>query len=219
MRLRYLIAVMTGVLVLLVAAACGGSSTDKEGSDVHAIQPGTASSEGGYRGGTVTPPFEKPDVVLTDTNGEPFDLRKETDGEITLLFLGYTNCPDICPTHMVDMASTLSKMPAEQAEKVKVVFVTTDPERDTPEVIGEWLSHFNPNFIGLTGDMEAIGEVHQALSMPLPTTTDLGDGDYAVSHAAFVFAFGRDNQADLVIPSGFSQENWLHDLQKLVTEG
>jgi protein SCO1/2 len=209
------------VLVMLLATACGGDD-DTSSPDAASVSPGTsatADATDSYRGGTVEPPFEKPDVVLTDTSGEPFDLRKETDGAITLLYVGYTHCPDICPMHMLDIADTLDSLPAEQADKVKVVFITADPERDTPEAIRKWLDNFDTEFIGLTGSEEAIASVHDQLSLPQPKKTDLGDGDYAVSHSAFVFAYTTDDKAHLVIPSGFTLEDWVHDINKLTTEG
>jgi cytochrome oxidase Cu insertion factor (SCO1/SenC/PrrC family) len=104
-----------------------------------------------YRGGLVTPPLPKPNVVLTDTAGARFDLRSKTQGHVTLLFFGYTHCPDICPVHMAYLASALKKLPASSAEQFRVVFVTTDPTRDTPKALRAWLDHFDKHFIGLTG--------------------------------------------------------------------
>ena len=85
-----------------------------------------------YRGGLVTPPLPKPKFTLTDTSGAPFDLGLKTQGYVTLLFFGYTNCPDMCPLQMSMIARALGKMPTELAEQFKVVFVTTDPARDNP---------------------------------------------------------------------------------------
>src|SRR5438094_4891203 len=88
-----------------------------------------------YRGGLVTPPLPKPAFVLTDTSGAAFDFRQRTEGHVTLLFFGYTYCPDQCPMHMANLGSALKKMPAAMADRVKLVFVTTDPERDLPAVL------------------------------------------------------------------------------------
>ncbi len=212
------------VLGMVVAAACGGDddsndSANGNGAGATVVQQSGNGSPTGYRAGHVEPPFNKPDAVLIDTNGEPFDLRAETDGRIVLLYIGYTHCPDICPLHMADIAEALDSLPPEQAEQVMVVFVTADPDRDTPEVIRAWLDHFDTDFIGLTGTEEQIAAFHQQLSMPAPQKTDLGNGNYAVSHSAFVFAYTPDNVAHLVFPSGFKIEDWKHDLEKLTTEG
>src|ERR1700730_3211528 len=91
-----------------------------------------------YRGGLVTPPLPKPRFVLTDTSGTPYDFWEKTQGVITLLFFGYTNCPDQCPMHMMNIGSALKRLPPGLADQVKLVFVTTDPERDTPAAIRQW---------------------------------------------------------------------------------
>src|ERR1041384_5232448 len=86
-----------------------------------------------YRGGLITPPLPKPRFVLTDTSGAPFDFWARTQGSVTLLFFGYTYCPDQCPMHMANIGAALKKLPAGTANNVKLVFVTTDPARDTPQ--------------------------------------------------------------------------------------
>jgi len=85
-----------------------------------------------YRGGLVTPPLPKPRFVLTDTSGAPFDFWRRTQGSVTLLFFGYTYCPDQCPMHMANLAAALKKMPAGMSDQVKLVFVTTDPHVTLP---------------------------------------------------------------------------------------
>lgn len=208
---------------LLAAVACGSDDpgNNAENPHPHGV-PTTASPQSGddgFRGGVVSPPFKKPGVVLTDTAGKPFDLVAETRGKLTLVYLGYTHCPDICPTHMLEVKETLKDLPPDLAAKYTVVFITVDPERDTPEVIGKWLNLFSRDFIGLTGTVDQINHVHDLLGMEHPVKTQLGDDQYAVSHAAFVFAYTADNVAPLVFPSGFSMADWKHDLEKLAREG
>ncbi|MDZ7729707.1 MAG: SCO family protein [Dehalococcoidia bacterium] len=84
--------------------------------------------EPGFMGAKVTPHIPKPDMTLTDTSGDDYNIQEETEGYLTLLYFGYTNCPDICPTHMQDISSVMADMSEEQREKIKLVFVTTDPE-------------------------------------------------------------------------------------------
>src|SRR5947209_18385030 len=90
-------------------------------------------AEAAYRGGLVTPPLPKPRFTLTDTSGAPFDLGLKTQGYVTLLFFGYSNCPDMCPLQVSMIARALGKMPTDMADQFKVVFVTTDPARDSPK--------------------------------------------------------------------------------------
>src|SRR5256885_1762867 len=112
-----------------------------------------------YRGGVVTPPLPKPRFVLTDTSGAPFDFWNRTLDSVTLLFFGYTNCPDQCPMHMANIGQALRKLPPDVADHVQLVFVTTDPSRDTPALLRRWLDRFDRRFVGLTGSDAAVAAV------------------------------------------------------------
>jgi protein SCO1/2 len=179
--------------------------------------PRSASSEG-YRGGLVTPPLTKPRFVLTDTAGAPFEFRERTDGSITLLFFGYTNCPVQCPMHMSNIGRALKKLPPDLAAQVKLVFVSTDPARDTPVKLRRWLDAFDKQFIGLTGSDSAVAAVEKAVGVPVAYRSDAAAGNYSVAHANFVVAYTKDNRAHLVYPGGVSQDDWLHDLPLLIKE-
>jgi hypothetical protein len=108
------------VVITLLAGllSCRSSAPPREA----AAPPDTTRQ---VQGLALSPPQEKPAFTLTDTQGKPFDFRKETDGYVTLLFFGYTHCPDVCPVHMSNIAQTLKNMPAPDASRIKVVFVTT----------------------------------------------------------------------------------------------
>ncbi len=173
---------------------------------------------GNYRGGLVTPPLPKPGFVLTDTSGAAFDFRQKTEGYVTLLFFGYTYCPDQCPMHMANLSAALKKLPAGIANQVRLVFVTTDPARDSPAVLRQWLDLFDRRFVGLTGTERAIEAVERAAGVPLAAKTGLPNGNYAVSHANFVLAYSRDNLAHVIYPGGVSRDDWVHDLPLLITE-
>ena len=147
----------------------------------HADRPETT-----YRGGLVTPPLPKPRFTLTDTSGARFDFWSETQGYVTLLFFGYARCPDQCPIHMANVAIGLNKMPTGLGEQVKLVFVTTDPARDSPKVLRAWLNQFDKRFIGLTGSEAAIEAAQRAAGVPPASKTVRGSGDYGVGHANFV---------------------------------
>jgi protein SCO1/2 len=121
-------------LVLLFAvAACGANLASDQLQGVEIEEPPT-----------------KGEFVLTDTEGEPFDFVEETEGKLTLLYFGYVNCPDICPVHLAQIAEVFSQHP-EVARESEVVFVSVDPDRDTPDVIRDFLDNFDSRFIGLTG--------------------------------------------------------------------
>jgi protein SCO1/2 len=199
---------LAAIIVLIVAGVSGylvTRSDDEEPAD--------------YVGAVINEPVPMPDAVLTDDDGKPFDLRTETDGFVTLLYVGYTHCPDICPTHLYEMSEAIKRLPEKTAEQVKVVFVTADPERDTPEVMKAYVDTFDPNFIGLTGTREETDAFQETLGIPVATRTDLGGGNYAVNHAAYVIAFTKDQVAYTVYPSGMGMKEWLNDLPLLVSKG
>ncbi len=205
------------VALSLIAAACGSRVSPR-------TPPATSSAARGpeagrYYGIQITPPIAKPDVTLTDTTGAPFSLRQATDGYVTLLYVGYTHCPDVCPLQMATIAGALKKVPPDVAAKIKVVFVTADLERDTPQRLREWLDLFDRRFIGLAGRQAAIDAVQRALGMAPATKEPLGGGNYAVNHAAYVLAYTTDDLAHLIYPQGFTADDWAHDLEKLVRQG
>lgn len=202
------LALVLAILALLpTVAACTGGDDDS----------GTGDAQ--YMGAIVTPPIEKPDAILMDEDGQPFDLRKETEGYVTLLYVGYTHCPDICPTHLYEISEAFKKLDPDIRKEIKVVFATADPERDTPEQLRQYLDTFDPEFIGLTGTRDLMDQFQLALGIQPATRTDLGGGNYAVNHAAYVMAFTKDNYAYTVYPSGMGQKEWLNDLPLLVKKG
>jgi protein SCO1 len=175
-------------------------------------------SQATYRGGLVTPPLPKPHFVLTDTSGARFDFWNRTRGSITLLFFGYTYCPDECPMHMANLGAALKRLPPGIASQVKLVFVTTDPPRDTRLDLRRWLDHFDKRFVGLTGTADALDAAQKAAGVPLAQKTDLRSGNYSVTHANFVVAYTKDNFGHVIYPGGVSEADWVHDLPLLVNE-
>ena len=165
-----------------------------------------------YRGGLVTPPLHKPRFVLTDTSGAPFDFWNRTLGSVTLLFFGYTNCPDQCPMHMASLGAALKKLPPDIADQVKLVFVTTDPARDTPVRLRRWLDNFDKRFVGLTGTEAALEAAQMAAGVGLGRKVG---GSYS-AHANFVIAYTKDNLAHLIYPGGVGRDDWIHDLPLLI---
>jgi protein SCO1/2 len=116
---------------------------------------------------------------------------------------------------MASISAVLARLAPVDAERFKVVFVTTDPERDTPERIDEWLGSFNRQFIGLTGPLEQVNEIQQAIGLGASYREDLPTGGYGIAHAAQVLAYTTDNLARVVYPFGTRQADWAHDLPLL----
>jgi protein SCO1 len=161
-------------------------------------------------------PRPKPAFTLTDTEGRPYAFREETAGFVTLLFFGYTNCPDVCPAQIANIAAALHKLPDPVARQVKVVFVTTAPARDTPERLRAWLDNFDAGFIGLTGTQAAIDSAQIAMHLPPAVREDLPDGRYLVGHWAQVIAFTKDGLARFAFSSSTRQSEWAQEIPRLV---
>ncbi len=196
-------------LAVLGVSACGG------GDDAPAAGEGD-----GIRGTVIDPPLEKPDFTMTDTEGQPFDFRMATRGRLTLLFFGYTNCPDVCPVTMANLGAVIGNYPAETRDRIKVVFVTTDPVRDTPQRMREWLDRFDRDFVGLYGDIGIVDRIETALGLPIaerPDSMAMGM-DYAVGHSARVLVFTPDNMGRVTYGFGTRQEDWIHDLPLLLQQ-
>ncbi|UCD24400.1 MAG: SCO family protein [Gemmatimonadota bacterium] len=168
------------------------------------------------RGTSYPAPLEKPDFSLIRTNGDTFDFRAETDGFVTLLFFGYTHCPDVCPIHMANIAAVLRNLPPDVSRAVKVVMVSTDPDRDTPDRFGPWLAQFDPSFVGLIGPIEEVNAIQSRLQLPPASKYGDDPGSYTVGHSARVIAFTADNRAHVSYPFGTRQNDWAHDLPLLV---
>jgi protein SCO1/2 len=173
-----------------------------------------------FRGVALTAPIARPSLTLTDFNGRPWDFAAETRDKVALLFFGYTHCPDVCPLHMANIAAVLRQMPAEDKARVVTVFVTTDPERDTPARLREWLANFDASFVGLTGTKEELARAQQSLNLAEATREYLNADsvNYFVAHAAQVFAFARDGFAYTIYPFGIRQEDWANDLPRLIRD-
>lgn len=188
------------------------------GQELRRVRENVGSAQQTYRGGLVAPPLPKPRFVLTDTSGASFDFWNRTQGSVTLLFFGYTYCPDQCPMHMANLGGALKRLPPGITDHVKLVFVTTDPARDTPTQLRRWLDNFDRHFVGLTGTQAALEVVQKATGVPLGYKVDAGNGSYSVAHANFVVAYTKDNLAHVVYPGGVSKDDWIHDLPLLVKE-
>jgi protein SCO1/2 len=203
-------AVVLAVLAVALVAlsACGRSGSTAEAAD-----------DDGWGGTLLAEPWPKPDFELTGTDGRPFAFGPATEGYLTLLFFGYTHCPDVCPLHMANLAAVLDQASGAVRANTKVVFVTTDPARDTPERLKSWLGAFDPTFIGLTGTQEEVAAAQEAAGVPVAGAEEPEeDGSYVVGHAAQVIAYTRDGQAHVVYPFGTRQEDWAADLPRLLEE-
>jgi protein SCO1/2 len=161
--------------------------------------------------------FEKPDLVLTDTNGKKYDFRAETKGVPTLIYFGYTHCPDVCPTTMSNLAVAKKQLPKAEQDKFKVVFVTTDPARDTPAALGKWLKGIDPTFVGLTGDFPTIQAGARTLGISIEPTAKDKNGKLVSVHGTQVIAFSPKTDGGYVIyGEDATVDDYTKDLPKLI---
>lgn len=170
------------------------------------------------RGATLNRPYALPAKSLTDTSGNEFNLVTSTKKPVTLVFFGYTNCPDVCPTVMADVASALTKLDESVRDQVQLLFITTDPSRDTGPVIRKYLDRFDPAFVGLTGSLDSIKDIAKAVGVPVEGMKKLPSGGYEVGHGAQVLGFGKNDKAGVLWLSNAAIGDLAHDFGKLVED-
>ncbi|QTD99573.1 SCO family protein [Streptomyces cyanogenus] len=212
MRKKTFTAAVLLAAATLTLSACGNG--DDAGAPVAVVSGGSGT---GKAGTVLDQPFTKPDLVLTDTHGKKYDLRKETEGHPTLVYFGYTHCPDICPTTMSNIAVAKKALPKAEQNDLRVVFVTTDPGRDTPAEMGRWLKGIDPQFIGLTGDFARIRAGARSLGISVEATKKDKNGKLVSVHGTQVVAFSPKTDAGYVLyGESATVDDYTKDLPALV---
>jgi protein SCO1/2 len=164
-----------------------------------------------FYGTVLDNPYQAPETTLTDTEGKPFSLAGDTDKRLTLVFFGFTNCPDICHTVMGALASAMTRLDDADREQVDVVFVTTDPARDTEQVLRDYLDHLDPSFIGLTGELDTIVEVGKALAIGVDTQDPGG-------HTTTTMAIDSGDESPVYWGEETSAAQYASDIHSLLEE-
>ena len=155
----------------------------------------------GYAGGSSLPdPYTMPDITLTDTAGRPYNLVSSPSKPVTLLFFGYTKCPDVCVAVLADVAMALQRIPSADRDHIQVVFVTTDPARDDGKRIRAYLDRFDPSFVGLTGRLATIKKAAGQVGVDIEGMEKLPSGGYEVGHSAQVIGFDHTSGVVLWTP-------------------
>jgi protein SCO1 len=170
----------------------------------------------GYTGGSSLPePYSMPEISLTDTSGRPYNLATTPSKPVTLLFFGYTNCPDVCITVLSDVALTLQRLAPADRDQIQFIFITTDPARDKEKQIRRYLDRFNSSFVGLTGPLPMIKRAATQVGVDIQGMKKLPSGGYEVGHSAQVIGFSRNSGVVLWTP-GTPIAALKHDFALLV---
>ncbi len=185
-----------------------------------------------YQGVLIDPPLKVADFQLTGQDGKPVhlsDLRRNhsdlgrggaergTQGKATLIFFGYTHCTDICPATMADYKKIKAQL-GSQANDVLFVFISVDPERDTPEVVSQYVSNFDPSFVGLTGSQAELEPVWKIFGVYVEKGIPNSMGDYEFSHSSRVYALDRNGDLRLTYEFGADPQAITQDVEHLLKE-
>lgn len=196
MRLRFVWHGWLAMVLFLLLAACQPQTgTQFVGTDLTGTQ------------------FGKP-LSLTDHTGKVRNIN-DFRGKIVVLFFGYTHCPDVCPTTMSDLKKTMQLL-GKQADQVQVLFVTVDPERDTPAVLAQFVPSFDPRFIGLGGTPAAVAANMAEYKVYAAKVSEPGKAGYNVDHSAGMYVFDKTGAPRIYLSYGQKPADIAHDLQQLM---
>lgn len=211
--------VVAAVALALLLGVTGCGSGTSQGDTSHGpVANFTVHDDDGFNGAVLGTAYRVPDVALTDTEGAAYSLRKDTTRPLTLVFFGYTHCPDVCQAVMADIASAMNRLDDAHRAKVAMVFVTSDPARDDPKTLRAYLDRFDPGFEGLTGRLSKIVTVATALGVPIERGATLPSGGYEVGHGSQIVGVEDGVKAPIVWTEGTSAAGLAADITKLVDQ-
>jgi protein SCO1 len=208
-------AAVATVAVLLGSAlsGCGGPGASSSGSPVADV---SMHDDDGLNGVVLPRPYRVPDLTLRDTEDRPVDLATDSRTPLTLVFFGYTHCPDICSVVMANIASALTRLdPADRAD-VAMRFVTTDPARDDAATVRTYVRRFDPAFDGLTGNLATIVRLGDAFDVEIAKGRKLPSGGYDVAHGTQVVGLRPDATAPFVWTEGTDPASLAEDITTIL---
>jgi len=199
MRMRYLLLFSAGVILVLGAVTAFALTRPHR-----------------FGGSLIDPPVPAPDIELSDAGGEKFRLDDQS-GNAVLLFFGYTSCPDVCPVTLADFKAIKTQL-GPRADRVKFVFITVDPERDSPERIRRYLANFDEEFIGLTGsraDLEPVWKAYGVFQEQVASSSSVG---YLVDHSSRIYAIDPRGNLRVTYLFGTDRQDIADDVLFLLNE-
>jgi protein SCO1/2 len=217
-RGRLLAASAAAALVAATASGCASSSAATATASGNS-NPGLVLINTSKYKGNIISSVVKPSGTLTADDGKAYNIRTQTKGVVTLLYFGYTHCPDLCPLTMSNTAVALRELPMADQSKVRVLFVSVDPYRDTLARLRSWLGSFNPAFIGLRGTLKQVEAFEQQTGLPDGPEFSDGAGQVQLDHATEMFAYGTDNVAHDAFWPSTPPADIANDLKLLIAGG
>lgn len=185
---------------------------------IAALLPITACTTIEWRGITVDPPQPIPAFSFVAADGDTVSTAPER-GRPTLLFFGYTHCPDVCPVTLADWSRARTQLTAQlgaDADRVRWLFVSVDPARDTPEIAAAYATQFDTRFVGVSGDSSTTANIQRAFSVTSYESPGAADEDYLVTHASHVFLLDDTGQLRLMYPFNVGPDALVADLTRLL---
>ena len=209
-------ALTAGALGLALLLTGCGADDPGQGGPVTGL---TVNDEDGMNGAVPTEPYSVPDLALESTDGSRVVLAEDADRPLTLVFFGYTMCPDVCQLVMADVANALNRLEPAEREQVAMTFVTTDPARDDAETLRTYLDRFDPSFEGLTGPLPRIVELGEAVGVPIAKGQKLPSGGYEVDHGTPVLGLTDEGTVPILWTQGTPPELIADDIRRILAEG
>jgi protein SCO1 len=202
------------LILVLLLAACGSDDGDDAGSTEPETSPTTAE-EPETRGLVLADRVKAPDFELIDHNGDPFRLS-DHEGRAIAVFFGYTHCPDVCPLTLMHMGEAREEL-GDLADEALFLFITVDPERDTPEQMSKYITRAGEGVIGLTGDQETLEGIWSAYDITVELEPR-DDGSYLVAHSAQIWMINPAGEVALILPPSADGDDLAHDLRWLLEQ-
>ena len=202
---RILVAVLAILVAVLIAVFWGARQKAQEG----------------FYGLRLFPLKDAYNFNLIDQNGQPFKLAK-LNGKVALFAFGFTHCPNICPTTLMDLAAAYKALPAADQHRVQILFISVDPRRDKPAVLKNYIPYFDPRIVGLTGSKDSIDQAVKAYGASYEINHRPGDDPqvYSVNHSAFTYLINPHSKLELIYDYEKLSDTrrMVRDIEKVLNE-
>jgi len=215
-RLRSRLVLAAASVPVLALLSCSAPPPAPATGTTAGTQLTQGADHGGFTGTVLDQPYPEPTATFTDANGQTFSFAEDATRPVVLVFFGYTSCPDVCSAVLADIASALRPLDPGTRRRIEVLFITTDPERDTGPVMRAYLQRFDPTFIGLTAPMAETTQVAESLGVAITGHEPTRNG-YTVGHGAQILGFGPNRQAGVIWLPGTQVADLRADLVRLAS--